>query len=262
MPSCANCTGSIAGKPNIQCDCCKREIHIACTGLQVDDRITRNRARCIKIVCNTCSGNIDQLADLKASFDEVKSSLLGKIEALERKFSEVSNNVSTVLNRQTVHDPKEKEAIIQETVDRISRSRNVIVRGVPEVTGSLEERRRHDSAKVSEMLTAMNSSALPISVIRMGKASAGNGGESRPRALKVVLPDRSSAVSVLRNKSKLLEARAYRGVTVSDDKTPAQITYLNELRAELQRRTDDGEPNLTIKYKRGVPEIMVTGQKK
>lgn len=260
MPTCANCASAIAEKRSIACDSCKRNIHISCTGLQADDRLTRTRARCIKIVCNACSDNIEQLADLKAGFAEMKTSLMNKIEALEKKFSEVSTNVTSILSQTA--DRKVKEDIIQETIERISRSCNVVMRGIPEHHGSLEERKQHDSARVDEVLAAIDSSAKPIAVVRLGKTPTVGGGDSRPRPLKVVLPSRPSAVAILRNKNKLLDTQAYRNVTLSDDRTPAQIKFLDELRAELQRRTDDGEPDLTIRYMKGVPEIVKNTPKK
>lgn len=263
MPgTCANCTGAIAGKPSLQCDCCKRDIHVACTGLQADDRITRTRARCIKIVCHTCSGNIEQLADLKASFNEMKTSLLNKIEALEQKFGEVSNSVTSILSQVPGKDPKEREDIIQETMERITRSKNVIIRGVPEHFGSLDERKQHDFGKVAEILTAVNSSAKPVSVIRLGKPQPNTDGDRRPRPLKLTMSDRPSAVAVLRNRRRLLDTPAYRTVTLQDDRTPSQIRYLDELRAGLQRRQDEGEQGLTIKYVKGVPEVVKVTPKK
>lgn len=260
MPVCVNCNAALAGKSSLQCDCCKRNIHLTCTGLQ-DDRITRNKARCIKIVCNSCSGNIEQFADLKRSFDELTSSLLKRIDGMEQKLRELSSGGSSAGPNDL--SPRQSEVLIKETMERITRSKNIIIRGVPEHAGSGEERRTQDAAKVSKILDAVGcSSSKVLSIVRMGKPPSSGNASGSPGALKVVFPDRASALRVLKNKGKLQLNNSYKGWKIYDDKTPEQTRYLEDLRRELNRRTDEGEQGLTIKYIKGIPEIVEKASKK
>lgn len=260
MPVCVNCNTTLAGKSSIQCDCCRKSIHLTCSGLQ-DDRITRNKAKCIKIVCNNCSGNIEQFADLKRSFDELTSSLLKRIDGLEKRLQEVNNGASPATAGELTI--RQSEVLVKETIERLNRSKNVIIRGVPERAGSRDERRDHDAAKVSEILDVIGCASLnPLSVVRLGKPSATNENTGRPRAMKVIFADRSSALNVLKNGGKLRNVNSYRNCRILDDKTPEQIKYLEDLREELKRRTDEGEQGLTIKYVKGSPDIVKTIPKK
>lgn len=45
-------------------------------------------------------------------------------------------------------------------------------------------------------------------------------------------------------------------IKISDDKTPSQREYLNNVRLALKRRIDAGEQDLTIRYIKGVPTIV------
>lgn len=262
MPiNCVNCSSGIGGRRHRECDCCKRKIHIDCTDLQqVDDRLTRAKLKCIKIVCNACSDNIEHFADMKSTIDAMRADVNlqltrfdEKLAMLEIKLSAIDTSTTT-----TAADASFREITIREAADRINRSKNIIVRNVPEHTGPVAERKEHDAAKVSEILDTVGSTSSAVSIARLGKPRT----DSKPRALRVVLPDSYAAKFILRNKNKLLDSASLKGLRICDDKTKMEIDFLEELRTDLKRRQDAGERDLTIKYYRGVPEITKLAPKK
>lgn len=48
----------------------------------------------------------------------------------------------------------------------------------------------------------------------------------------------------------------FNALKIKSDETFAQREYLAHLKKELQRRVEDGETTLTIKYVKGVPKII------
>lgn len=75
--------------------------------------------------------------------------------------------------------------------------------------------------------------------------------------MKVVFSSDSQSRAILRNKAALAQSRL-KYISVKADQTPKQIENLKQLRAELQHRTESGETNLTIRYRKGVPTICNT----
>lgn len=61
---------------------------------------------------------------------------------------------------------------------------------------------------------------------------------------------------ILRNKKRLLENPSTKKFSLICDQTPMQLQIIKELRENLERRIQNGEPNLTIRYKNGVPAIV------
>lgn len=258
MPAgCMNCSEPIGDRPNRQCDCCRRTIHIACTGLAPDDRITRSRLKCVKIICNSCCANFEQFADMKQTLQTMRSEMNSKFAAFEINLSSLETKIN-LLNTTSCDLRDQKEDIVREAVERVTRSRNIIIQGVPEVNGSTEDRKRGDEETVYGIVDAVGCTTRPGSVIRLGKPRA----DGRPRAIRATFPDPVNARGILRNKARLLEDRKLKEFRIHDDKTKSQQDQLEELRKELQRRKDAGEVNLTIKYVKGFPQIVAERQKK
>lgn len=262
MPSnCANCSAAIGGRRHRECDCCRRKIHIDCTDLQqVDDRLTRAKLKCVKIVCNACGDNIEQFAGLKNAIEAMRADINNRFTSFDTKLEALENKISSFeATAPSTPSAKFRESTIREAVDRVNRSKNVIVRNVPEHSGgAAAQRRDHDSVKISEIFDAIGSSSTVVSITRLGKPRA----DGKPRPLRIVLPDSHSARTILRNKRRLLDSPSLRNYKVYDDKTQIEIAYLEELRADLQRRLDAGERDLTIKYNHGSPEIVKIVPKK
>lgn len=246
MNACPNCNAAKGSKPTTQCDGCKADVHLACVGMSSADdaRITRNKSKSVKILCNGCSKSLDRFEELKTLILSLKDDFNGKFAALNDKIANV--NVT----------PRSQEEIIVEATERVSRSCNIILSGVPETSEASSG--PSDARTVGEILSVVNrNSALdhsPLHIQRLGKLS------EKPRLIKVVLSNSYVAKNILRSKNALAGTR-FKNVRIQDDKTPKQIQYLNTVRAELKERLDGGETDLTIKYKNGIPTVIETGTK-
>ena len=74
----------------------------------------------------------------------------------------------------------------------------------------------------------------------------------------MVLDSRNDVVSIVRHAKELKKHGSYRNISLSFDKTPQQVAEYKALRATLDKRLQNGEPNLKIKYINGFPKIVST----
>lgn len=258
MPACANCSKPITDREkqaSLQCSACKGQIHLGCTELQTEDRVTRQAVRGLKILCNGCSANIEMFSNLKALLEDHKIELHARIDQINVKSEEISQKLESIekklVNFDDVSSPVYTDKIANEAVDRINRAKNVFIRGVPEAAGDVQAKKSSDKMAVDLVLRTVESDAQPITFFRVGKPN-----QRFPRMNKLVMPGEHDAKQILRNKGKLLENSGTRNLTVIDDKTPVQLECLKILRTELDTRKRNGESNLTIRYVQGVPKIV------
>lgn len=235
---CPNCENSIeSSAKTLQCDRCSAAIHSLCVDLPADkvQIFTRSKSKGFRFFCKKCISQQDAaasidipalLADLRNSIGSIQK----RLEALELKL------VSP--------EPKPDfsfEDAVNEALDRIQKSKNVIVFGVAE---------NSDLQVVSSILKTINSEVnIAHNPIRIGKPG------QRPRPVRVTLSSSEEVVSVLKNKNKLAGGQ-YSSVKIKSDETFHQRQHLRDLRVALQTRIDAGETNITIKYIRGVPKIV------
>ncbi|KAL3269965.1 hypothetical protein HHI36_009020 [Cryptolaemus montrouzieri] len=84
-------------------------------------------------------------------------------------------------------------------------------------------------------------------VVRLGK----RGPKNRPT--KVILTCRDNVMKLLKNSFNINNAFKDRKISLSDDRTDLERTFLNEIRDKLQERLEAGEKNLIIRYTKGLP---------
>ncbi|XP_044761882.1 uncharacterized protein LOC123319097 [Coccinella septempunctata] len=186
----------------------------------------------------SCSSRIDRLTDSQNSLKVVVDSAshrLSKVESLQQGI--LTNNRTT---------PSLQPS---ELLDRLRRSHNILIRGVPE-TGAEE-----DLSSVSSILDCVlpDANNQCVSVARIGKSST-----DRPRILKVSFSNSVIVNKILRNKALIKSVPDYHRIIISDDKTPLQVKELDSLREELRRRRGAGESGIDIKYISGTPTITKT----
>lgn len=160
-----------------------------------------------------------------------------ELSALRKEIAEMSTNSVTA------------EDTMAEVEDRILRSRNVIIYNVPELLDpSIREKIETDTIKVNDLLVNSGVDYKIEKVICIGKNSVN---PTRPRRLKVVLSDSSSAKQLLKRKSRI--ANEYK---IVNDFTLRQREYLKNLRLKLDNWIKNGESDVTIKYIKGIPNII------
>ncbi|KAI5638611.1 hypothetical protein NE865_08803 [Phthorimaea operculella] len=145
--------------------------------------------------------------------------------------------------------------ILAEFSEQNIRKRNLIIYGITEPESSNpKERISLDKSRVTDVLKqVLEDRPEPKRTMRVGKYRPDNN-----RPIKVHLESEETVKLVLRNKSNIKD----KSIKIFSDQTPFQQKHFKELKAELQRRTENGEENLKIKYIKNVPKIVVEQPKK
>lgn len=241
---CQNCARSIGDREStIVCDNCKLLVHASCSNLTPEElkkRALRQTVRNLKYFCDKCNDHSDQFKELK----NILQALTIRFTSLEDKINNFENKL---LSSRDV-PPTLFEEIISELQDRTRRQNNVIIYGLDENPNST----LGDMAAVNNVMNITSNADHIItasSVIRLGKIG------SKPRPVKVVLPNPFIARTVLKNKKRLLNS-TYKTVKIQDDLTKRQLTYLQQIRNDLNERIAKGENNLTIRYIKQIPTIV------
>lgn len=245
MPTCPSCDRQVDPKTSIQCDRCGRTMHAACSGLPVDDavRITRSAVRSCRFYCTQCASETDKFDAVLKRLDKLEQKLeifndkFMRIDELEKKLEVINNkllsNATTNIN---------EEELISEAMDRIERSRNIIVYNLPESN--------QDESEIKKVLGSVTDDPQVEHIVRLGQPIP-----AKNRPIKIVFGDKFAARKILKNKSKLKNTQ-FSNVRLMDDLSRKQLDYLKTLRLELKNRVDSGETWLTIKYIRNIPQII------
>lgn len=202
---------------------------------------------------NLIQKNADLIEDCSAKIVAVQAS--GEVVA--NNLSELGNKVAGIENDFASHKTSyQKEEFVREAAERIRRSSNLILRGIPE-SGSSDGGQSHDLGRTQEVLRVIDPTCVSsiTSVCRLGSSTR------TPRPIKICFDNSRVPAELLRNRSKLMVSQ-FKKMSLSDDKTPNQLKHLAELRQELRRRQERGESGCTIKYIKGVPTIVSTQHSK
>ncbi|CAH1115166.1 unnamed protein product [Psylliodes chrysocephalus] len=138
-------------------------MHLNCTDLKADDRFTRQKLRCIKIVCNRCSSIVDQFSEVKGiletfkiniddSFDEKFKGIQNNIESFNNQLSEFKDQVK---NSESLCSPEFIETVTAEAVDRMRHDKNILIRGIAEAQGDSAVKKEHDKEKLDLILRSV-----------------------------------------------------------------------------------------------------------
>lgn len=188
------------------------------------------------------------------SYADVVSNLDKETKALKANIDEINVKIKRPIDQQSAGSSGQSgqvEITLTEMQERDARASNALIFGAQEATSdSIEERITHDTRIVKEMLNFVNANTTTdqLKIIRMGRYNP-----NKRRPIKVTFPSRETANMVLRNKNKVPKEC---GMYIKFDQTPMQRSYLLNLLAEKQKRTDQGENNLKIKYHAGIPKIV------
>lgn len=242
--NCCKCGSDADNSNSFPCDSCKRWVCNRCSDVSASEiRCLQMKKRVLKFCCPDCQSGLLQVPALIQQM-QINAK---KLEELSERFAQMSPTPDADIS------PSVYEKMVTEAMERAKRANNIILRGVPEPQGSIQERVSSDEQYVSDVLSTVvgdEPDLKPVKVVRFGRASPG-----RPRLVKVVFPSSAPCKRILRSKNKL-STSSFRNVAIQDDKTPKQLAYLRDLRRELRTRLDAGEEDLTIKFVHGVPTII------
>lgn len=234
---CLVCNKNLNSDKELKCDNCKQPLHTTCSQLSRSEiQLLTAKDRRITYFCVNCEQQRTELKELK-----------NLVLDLKKEIEELKNANSVV----TKSAPELTETIISEINERNRRASNILVFNVKESSSqSREQRINHDIQQSSEIIKKIAPEVRTenIRVFRLGTVEG-----QKDRPLKIMLSSATDALAILKGKNRLGRDS---GIVIRSDQTPLQRDYLKGLQQTLEVRKKNGEQDLTIKYKNGVPEIM------
>ena len=197
----------------------------------------------------------------KAVKEEVSMQIGLKMEEVERaleskmnkRLNEMENEVKGATSNMHQDDTKKIQEIVTEALnedkEREKRKPNLMMFRVPESSSiDSQERIEYDKKIAAKVLRHLEDRDDIIGnikrVFRMGRKHT----EQSIRPLKIVFDNPDTKYNFLRNSYKLsaVDDESVRNISISNDRTPTEISQYRKLREELDRRTSEGESNLKI----------------
>lgn len=221
---------------------------------QIKEQISDIRNE-IKTIKQTTENFSQQLKHSNTEIANIKAKSLAtedKIKNIETEIAQIKNEQHTKCS--VLKSPVEcHENLILELKDRCDREKNIVIVGISEINDkNWKSRQQHDNQEVIKLITMLfEDCPKPIKSQRLGKYI-----QNKNRPIKVYFENSETAKRLLKNRTKLPE-----NVQIFSDQTPKQKQYLESLKDQLNRRAQDGEENLTIKYVKGTPTIVTANQK-
>ena len=132
---------------------------------------------------------------------------------------------------------------LAEMDNRLVRMNNIVLRGLDESDGTVDERLANDNKVVEQLFDVLNvDPKIVMETKRLGKITAN---KNRPRLLRVSLQS-STQKSELFRKAKRLKNSRFKNVYVHPDLTPMQRDLNFKLRREMKERRERGEDVMII----------------
>lgn len=203
----------------------------------------------VKMLCKSCGKQPSMnLGEIGALFSDFKEYVNNKFLAFESKIVDISN-------RQL--GPALFENVITEAVERIKRLNNLMVFQLPKSTAATEAQQICDDRdSVNNIIATL---AVPsASIVKVHRLCSRQTNCIRP--VKIVFASPHTVEACIRNKI-LLRASKFNTIPLAHDQTPTQAKYLHSVRSDLSSRVNNGEPNLTIKYIKGIPTIVTSNDR-
>ena len=174
----------------------------------------------------------EKLESLNVRFSVLESSLVN----VKRDQEKLKSDLVSVKTEMTTLIDHSFKSSMTEIDNRTMRLNNIIVRGLPERLGTVEERLASDTGAVQQLLKTLDVVGVSLcDVKRLGKPL-----KDHPRLLRIALPSVTLKQEVLR-RSKTLKNSSFNNVFIQNDLTPLQQERERTLRKELRERQAAGE---------------------
>ena len=218
---------------------------------QVNSEMSQVNARLAR--CETSSLEYQQkiqnsvdagILDIEKLIDDKKKTSWSDIVAKEvdSKLKSVTTDMAS-LHTQT-------KAILQDRDEQAEinkRRTGVMIHGLFEPSGNIEEGKKEDSDNITELLHALGCDEVSVSgFTRLGRRP--EGAEAKPRPVKMVLASEAHKDKVLCNAKNLKNSSRenFRDLYLHQDLTPKQQEARHKLVLEMKKRRSDGEKDLIL----------------
>lgn len=159
------------------------------------------------------------------------------VHLIQRDHDKLKSEVSAVKTETLSALEASSRLAFTEIDNRVMRTSNIIIRGLPEETGSVGERLRSDKDSVRNVLEAVEANSADVTEIRrLGKLD-----KDRSRLLRVTLRSPTIKQQVLRKAKLLRNSPFFKDVFLQPDLTPMQQELERKLRKEVDDRRKQGE---------------------
>ena len=135
---------------------------------------------------------------------------------------------STDRLKTAIKDARKEEEV--ELKDRVKRSPNIIIHGLPEQTTESIESTDKDKEWVNALINDLHVRVSIKRAIRIGKPLAG-----KTRPILLALANESEKMNLLGNLQALKDMPIYKGISITEDLTPNQRKEFKELSSEAKQ---------------------------
>lgn len=179
----------------------------------------------------------------QAKIDAAVTRLEGEVKAIGTDVTNLQARVSALEANANQPSVTKLAEVCNEIKERARRANNVLLFNFSELAD------QDDFQAVNNLLVDLGLDFEAKHVFRLGVRKPS---QARARPVKVVFDSPQKVARIFRNKKSLSD----KGFVVKNDETQCERDYLNNIRASLQKRIQDGEQNLTIRYVNQVPTIV------
>ena len=188
----------------------------------------------------TCMNEL--AARLESHFDSKFNELANFVDWVADEVAALGDRVADLEDAPPPDTCEIATSVLNELHERNRCTKNVLILGLNEL-----EDLTADLAQVNTLLVNVTGAPVLTNARRMGRVIP-----DRVRPLKVFLNSPDEANTLIANKAIF----ANNNLKIVRDSTLMERNYLSDLRAELNYRIANGEPNITIKYQNGLSRIV------
>ena len=208
---------------------------------------------------NEKSEMINMMKELNVKMTKMEGDQNDKMNKIFEQINKIEEKIDDKVNEKLKISEKEilskVNSEIDEKMERLKRSKNLIIYGMPECKneGTKENMQRADEQKVEKLLRELEVTVSKLNVTRLGKNM---NVEGRPRPIKLDLENEWEKFNILKRagKIKTINTEEFRKIILSADLTMKQRELDRNLREELKERRMKGEINIKIKNGRIIRE--------
>jgi hypothetical protein len=252
---CTECNEACDGENGeIECFVCKNWTHMKC-GKISDEMLNMLALDNLQWICKRCLNQTEKNpkeVDLQSRTEAQLSKLLDLvplIHSLKTKIERIEDGLGIEKLEEKIEEVVDRKlaAALEEHQEIEKRKRNILIVNLKEsAKTSIEERKEDDieaARNLLSKLTEVGEETLK-EPIRLGKV-----GGHRPRMLRLTVNTEEKKREIMRKAPELNlgVTEAKNKIYVNHDLTQKQREKNKELRAELARRTGEGEENLAIR---------------
>ncbi|KAK9758989.1 hypothetical protein QE152_g285 [Popillia japonica] len=233
----------IKDEVSVSCGVCKQIYKATCVELSRSEAKKINSNCGLFWSCKNCRKISGELVELKA----VIASLQEDIKALKSMAQTSESSYSTAVKT---------EEIIQEVLQREQRKNNIVVHGLAEnVSKVRSDRILADQAAIQDVFDAIGINVVEFKHQRLGKFDPTKSENKRP--IKDSLLSNNVVIDALKKSKALKETTNPSKIFITRDRTPFEQKLYNSARNELLERRSRGEQNIRIRFKNGIPQIVM-----